>query len=103
MKGYGGRLLIVDLTRGTSRVVPLDEETARAFLGGNGLAARLLWEHVPAGIDAVDPADAVVFAVGAVTDTTGPGHSRARVATKAPPTHLFLDSTFRGRVPPPPP
>jgi len=99
MKGYGGRMLLVDLTRGTSRPLPLDEGTARAFLGGNGLAAKLLWEHVPAGIDAFDPANAVVFAVGPVTDTTVPGNSRACVAAKSPLTDLFFDSTFGGRFP----
>ena len=40
MNGYGGRLLHVDLTSGRSESRPLDEGTARAFLGGNGLAAR---------------------------------------------------------------
>ena len=99
MKGYGGRVLLVDLTRGSSRVLPLDEDTARAFLGGNGLAAKLLWEHVPAGVDAFDPANAVVFAVGPVTDTTVPGNSRACVAAKSPLTNLFFDSTFGGRFP----
>jgi aldehyde:ferredoxin oxidoreductase len=89
MKGYGGRMLLVDLTRGTSRSIPLAEETARGFLGGNGLAARLLWDHVPAGVDAFDPANAIVFAVGPVTDTTVPGNSRACVAAKSPLTNLF--------------
>src|SRR5581483_5076638 len=99
MKGYGGRMLLVDLTRGESRVVPLAEETARAFLGGNGLAARLLWEHVPAHVDAFDPSNAIVFAVGPVTDTTVPGNSRACAAAKSPLTNLFFDSTFGGRWP----
>src|SRR5437764_5452365 len=99
MKGYGGRILIVDLTSGTSRIVPLAPETARAFLGGNGLAAKLLWEHVPAGVDAFDPANAIVFAVGPVTDTTVPGNSRACVVAKSPLTNLFFDSTFGGRFP----
>src|SRR6266571_6127856 len=99
MKGYGGRMLLVDLTRGTSRVLPLGEETARAFLGGNGLAAQLLWEYVPAGIDAFDPANAIVFSVGPITDTTVPGNSRACVAAKSPLTSLFFDSTFGGRFP----
>lgn len=99
MKGYGGRLLIIDLTRGEAHVVPLAEETARAFLGGNGLAAKLLWEHVPASVDAFDPANAIVFAVGPVTDTTVPGNSRACVAAKSPLTNLFFDSTFGGRFP----
>ncbi|MGH7314600.1 MAG: aldehyde ferredoxin oxidoreductase N-terminal domain-containing protein, partial [Candidatus Rokuibacteriota bacterium] len=99
MKGYGGRILFVDLTTGATRVEPLAETTARRLLGGNGLAAHLLWEHVPAGIDAFDPANAVAFAVGPITDTTVPGNSRACVATKSPLTGLFFDSTFGGRFP----
>jgi aldehyde:ferredoxin oxidoreductase len=99
MRGYGGRILHVDLTRGAWRVEPLDEATARRFLGGNGLAARLLHDIVPAGVDAFDPANAVVFGVGPVTDTTVPGNSRACVASKSPLTGLFFDSTFGGRFP----
>ena len=99
MKGYGGRILFVDVTRGTSRVEALAEDTARALLGGNGLAARLLLDHLPAGVDPFDPANAVVFAVGPVTDTTVPGNSRACVVTKSPLTGLFFDSTFGGRWP----
>jgi aldehyde:ferredoxin oxidoreductase len=99
MQGYGGRMLFVDCTTGATRVVTLAENTARALLGGNGLAARVLLDHVPAGIDAFDPANAVVFAVGPVTDTTVPGNSRACVAAKSPLTGLFFDSTFGGRFP----
>jgi aldehyde:ferredoxin oxidoreductase len=99
MKGYGGRLLFVDLASGLSRVEPLVPAVARALLGGNGLAARLLYEHVPAGVDAFDPANAIVFSVGPITDTTVPGNSRACVAAKSPLTGLFFDSTFGGRFP----
>jgi aldehyde:ferredoxin oxidoreductase len=99
VKGYGGRILFVDLTSGRTRVEPLLPTTARALLGGNGLAARLIADHVPTGIDAFDPANAVVFGVGPVTDTTVPGNSRACVATKSPLTGLFFDSTFGGRWP----
>jgi len=89
----------VDLTSGRSRVEPLGETAARQLLGGNGLAARLLYDHVPARTDAFAPANAVVFGVGPVTDTTVPGNSRACVATKSPLTELFFDSTFGGRFP----
>ena len=68
MTGYGGRTLHVDLDSGRSEVRPLDERTARAFLGGNGLAARLLWEAVPARVDAFDPGNAVALAVGPITE-----------------------------------
>ncbi len=99
MHGYGGRILFVDVTDGRSRIVPLEEPDARALLGGNGLAARILLDIVPAGIDPFDPANAVVFGVGPVTDTTVPGNSRACVASKSPLTGLFFDSTFGGRFP----
>jgi aldehyde:ferredoxin oxidoreductase len=99
MIGYGGRILHVDLTRGSSRIATLAPETARAFLGGNGLAARLMWDHVPGGIEPFDAENAVIFAVGPITDTTVPGNSRACVVSKSPLTGLFFDSTFGGRFP----
>lgn len=99
MKGYGGRILFVDLTDGSTRTEPVTPELARAFLGGNGFAAHLLHRHVPARVDPFDPANAVVFAVGPITDTTVPGNSRACAATKSPLTGLFFDSTFGGRFP----
>jgi len=99
MKGYGGRILFVDVGNGRQRVEPVSQETARAFLGGNGFAARILYRHVAPGIDPFDPSNTVVFAVGPVTDTTVPGNSRACVATKSPLTGLFFDSTFGGRFP----
>jgi aldehyde:ferredoxin oxidoreductase len=99
MRGYGGRILHVDVTGGQSRVEPVSEDLAKRLLGGNGLAARLLLDQVPAGVDPYDPANAVVFAVGPVTDTTVPGNSRACVASKSPLTGLFFDSTFGGRFP----
>jgi aldehyde:ferredoxin oxidoreductase len=99
MHGYGGRLLFVDLTSGTSRIEPLGEDLARALIGGNGVAARLLYDRVPPDTDAFDPRNAVVFAVGPITDTTVPGNSRACVASTSPLTGLFFDSTFGGRFP----
>jgi aldehyde:ferredoxin oxidoreductase len=99
MTGYGGRLLFVDVGTGATRVEALDAARARALIGGNGLAARLLLDHAPPGADAFDPASPVVFAVGPVTDTTVPGNSRACVAAKSPLTGLFFDSTFGGRFP----
>jgi aldehyde:ferredoxin oxidoreductase len=99
MTGYGGSILRVDLGTGRSEIEPLDETTARAFLGGNGLAARLLWQTVPAGTDPYDPANGVAVGVGPITDTLVPGNSRACIASKSPLTGLFFDSTFGGRFP----
>src|SRR5215831_11240889 len=80
MKGYGGRIGFVDLTSGSARVETVSEEMARQLIGGNGFAVRLLLDNVPAGVDPFDAANAVVFAVGPITDTSVPGNSRACVA-----------------------
>src|SRR5207245_125326 len=74
MKGYGGRVLSVDLTSGASRIEPLDARTARRFLGGNGLAVRILYDRLPPGTGPFAPENAVVFSVGPITDTTVPGN-----------------------------
>jgi aldehyde:ferredoxin oxidoreductase len=99
MNGYGGRILSLDLSTGASRVDAFDERFARLYLGGNGFAARLLYDRLPPGIDAYDPRNSVVFAVGPVTDSNIPGNSRICLATKSPLTGLFFDSTFGGRFP----
>jgi aldehyde:ferredoxin oxidoreductase len=99
MNGYGGRILTVNLSTGSSRIDSFDDQFARLYLGGNGFAARLLYDRLQPGIDAFDPNNSVVLAVGPVTDSNIPGNSRLCVATKSPLTGLFFDSTFGGRFP----
>ena len=50
MTGYVGRILRVDLDAGKLWDEPLNEEYARAFVGGSGLAARYIydmWTAIP--------------------------------------------------------
>jgi aldehyde:ferredoxin oxidoreductase len=99
MNANGARILTLDLSTGASRIDTFDERFARLYLGGNGFAARLLYDRLPAGTDAFDPSNSVILAVGPVTDSNIPGNSRICVATKSPLTGLFFDSTFGGRFP----
>jgi aldehyde:ferredoxin oxidoreductase len=99
MNGYSGRILSLDLSTGASEVETFDERFARLYLGGNGFAARILYDRLTPGIDPYGPENVVVLAVGPVTDSNIPGNSRICVATKSPLTGLFFDSTFGGRFP----
>jgi len=99
MNGYGGRILTLDLSTGLSQIDTVDESFARLYLGGNGFAARLLYDRLQPGIDPFSPSNSIVLAVGPVTDSNIPGNSRMCVATKSPLTGLFFDSTFGGRFP----
>lgn len=99
MFGYQGKILSVDLSSGESITRSFGEEFARRYLGGNGFAAKLMFDRLPARLDPFDPGNLVVFAVGPLTDTHVPGNSRLCVASKSPLTGLFFDSTFGGQFP----
>jgi aldehyde:ferredoxin oxidoreductase len=96
---YGGEILHVDLSSERTWTEPLEPEDARRFLGGNGLAAKLIHEHVPAEADAFDPENAAVFAVGPLNLTPFQSTSRGVVGFVSPMTNGFFDSTFGGTFP----
>jgi len=48
MFGYGGKILRVNLTDGCVRQEEYSEAFARTYLGGNGFAAKLIYDSVPA-------------------------------------------------------
>ena len=97
MNGYGGRILHIDLGKQNFSIQNFDEAFARKYLGGNGFAAKILYDGLKPGIDPFSPENMVVFAVGPVTDSPLPSTSRGYAATKSPLSGLFFDSTFGGR------
>ncbi len=97
MYGYTGRILYVDLSAQKWKMENITENFARKFLGGNGFAVKILYDHLAAGVDPFSPQNMIVLAVGPITDTPVPSTSRGYIATKSPLTNLFFDSTFGGR------
>jgi aldehyde:ferredoxin oxidoreductase len=90
MYGNNGRILKVNLSTGEVKEEIYDEATARLFLGGNGLAAKLIYDNVPFNADPLGPDNAVVFSVGPLTDTPVWGTSRGHVASISPLTGFSL-------------
>ena len=97
MFGHNGKLLKVDLSTNEITEESYDESFARMFLGGNGLAAKFIYDTVPSGADPLGPENAVVFSVGPLTDTPVWGTSRGHMAAISPITGFFADSNFGGR------
>jgi len=54
-RGYAGKYLDVDLTKGTVKDTTFDEATLEAFFGGRGLAAKILWDRLGNRWSEVDP------------------------------------------------
>jgi aldehyde:ferredoxin oxidoreductase len=86
MKGFTGKILRVDLSSSSYKSQDLDEKTAREFLGGRGLGAKILYDEQNAGIDPFSPENILVFATGPLTGTKTPSSGRHFVISKSPAT-----------------
>ena len=84
MYGWMGQMLRVDLSTGSIRAEKLSEDLARDYIGGNGFAARILWDELEEGLDPFDPRNQVIFASGPLTGTIWPTTGRLKVASKSP-------------------
>ncbi|MBN1673182.1 MAG: aldehyde ferredoxin oxidoreductase family protein [Kiritimatiellae bacterium] len=96
MFGHSGRILSVDLTAGRTWVDPVEARFARAFVGGNGFAVKLIADRAAADVDPLAAGNALAFAVGPLAGTPVWGSSRAHAAAISPQTGWFADSSFGG-------
>ena len=95
--GYVGRYLRVDLSKGHVTAHHLDEKDAARFIGGSGLAARLLAPAVAAGPDPLGPENQLVFTTGPLAATPTPTSNRFTAAARSPLTQLWGEGDCGGR------
>ena len=84
MNGFMGQLAAVNLSAGCVRKEALDEVTARKWVGGAGLGAKILLEEVPPRVEWDDPENRLVFTAGPLAGTMMFGAGTFNVAAKAP-------------------
>ena len=96
MNGYMGKTLRVDLTTGKIWDEPLNEEYARAFVGGSGLAARYVYDMVDGDTDPLGPENPLVFMTGPLVGTAMPSAGRCSVCALSPLTHIWGESNTGG-------
>ena len=94
--GETGFNLEIDLTRGSIDKVATEPDLAEYYLGGQGTAAKLLWERVPLGTDAFSPDNLLIFSAGLLHGTAVPAANRTAVNTFSPQTNLMSHSLFGG-------
>src|SRR5919197_727768 len=87
--GIMGRILRVDLSTETITVEPLTPSTARQWIGGTGLGAKILYDEVPAGVEWDDPENRVIIAAGPLAGTKVHGAGTYSAVTKGPMTNLL--------------
>lgn len=96
MSSYTGKILRINLTAGTIATEELPAEKAKAYLGGRGLAGKMLSEEISTGADPLGEENKIFFVTGPLTGTTAPTGGRYMVVTKSPLNNVISSSNSGG-------
>ena len=89
-------MLRADLSAGKIFEEKIDPRSLHKFLGGRGLATKILFDETTACIDPLGPSNKMIFATGPLTATITPTTGRLAVAFKSPLTGAIGHSSVGG-------
>jgi len=98
--GYWGKILWVNLSNKETSVGTFDERFARKYLGGVGLAARIIYGNVTKNTNPLGPGNVIVFATGPYQATNLFSSGRCSVAAKSPLTGYWGEANGGGKIGP---
>jgi len=98
LKGWNGRLLRVDLTKGKATTQEYSSDLATRFVGGRGFAVKLLWDELRPGTDPLSPENILIFATGPLTGFVLPNSGKMVIASKSPLTGGYGDGNIGTRA-----
>lgn len=96
--GWTGKILRINLTTGA--ITTLATDPYKQYIGGMGLANKIMFDEVPAGTEPFDPENKIVFAVGPLTASGVPLAGRTTVCSLSPYTkyHQIVDAHCGGMI-----
>lgn len=97
--GFSGKILHIDLTRGTLEIEHPTLEFYQRYFGGSALGLYYLLNHTPAHADPLGPENTLVFALSGLTGAPISGQSRMTATAKSPLTGAVGDSQCGGFFP----
>jgi len=83
-KGYMGNMLKIDLSTGKTGEFDVTDRDREMYLGGKGMAAKLLHDLNPKGVDPLSPDAVLVINTGPLTGSMAPCTSRFNISAKSP-------------------
>jgi aldehyde:ferredoxin oxidoreductase len=93
---WTGKLLRVNLSKGTCTSEATNMQWARDYIGSRGLAAKYLTSEVDAKVDPLGPDNKIIWATGPLTGTMASTGGRYTVTTKSPLTGAIACSNSGG-------
>ncbi|MFP4051021.1 MAG: aldehyde ferredoxin oxidoreductase family protein [Thermoplasmata archaeon] len=100
MKGYTNKMLVIDLTKKDYEVKDIPEDWFRDYIGGEGAAIRLLYEHIRKDKGPLDEEQPLIFSTGPLTGTSVPSSGRWDLVFYSPATGTIGASNCGGRLAP---
>ncbi len=94
--GYMGKILFVDLAKKSCHEETLSEAMCWDFMGGYGIAVRILYERMKPNVDPLGPDNILGFMTGPLTGTPTMCSGRFVVVAKSPLTGTWGDSNCGG-------
>jgi len=89
------RIAYIDLSSGEIQTKPIPLEMRQLYLGGRGMDAYLLYNHVKPGIDPLGPENVALVSAGLLGGTPASASARTHVMAKSPLTN-FVGSCNMG-------
>ncbi len=99
-RGYAGKILWIDLTEKTFRDEVLDDRLYELFLGGYGLAAKIIFDNQKPGLPPLHPDSILAVMSGLLTNGRAAFNGRWMLAGKSPLTETWGDSNCGGNFAP---
>jgi len=96
IEAVNNKVVEIDLTSGTIDVITVAENDRRQYLGGKGLALKMIYDRIKPGIDPLSAENILVLMSGPTTGTAAPTGGRYVIAAKSPLTGIFATSYLGG-------
>ena len=100
MKGYLGKILVVNLSNGEFESQKIDDAVYEKLLSGVGLGAYYLYNNIPAGADPLGPDNILGITSGLLTGTGSFMTGRWMAVCKSPLTGGWGDANCGGNLAP---
>ena len=90
------KIAYIDLSTGKIETKPIPLEVRKRFLGGRGLDAYLLYNHIDKGVDPVGPKNTLLVSAGILGATLASATARTHIMAKSPLTNLLGSANMGG-------
>ena len=84
MYGWIGKILRVNLSEGSVKSEPLDENLRHKFIGGRGINSKILYDEVGPDVSPLSSRNLLIFGTSPLSGTPAPSIPAARSLPSLP-------------------